>query len=253
MKPYYYLFFALLFIVSQLACNKDDDNNGVSRKLDFTTSTKAPGYQTYTYNTAGQLIEYERSESKFSIVDNGSELHFTMYNKDESRVAIDGVYTLNPDGNIISGVVANAFSLNNPYTSNFTFEYDNNGYMIKRTEVRSNGNTVTSDLVWTNGDLTSIVWKQNGNPLVTDVLEYDNGTPDKNGISDYLFDMPMNDFVGKVSKHLQKGSYSLVSPSTTPLYVYTYQYDLNSDGYPSVLKLDTSDSNYHEVITYHYQ
>ena len=248
----YSILFAFLTVCLFLACNKDDDNPSSSKRLDFTTSTLSAGYSVYTYNTAGQIIDYDRSDYKYSLTDNGSELHLVVFNKAENRVAIDGVYTLNADGNIISGVIAFALDLNHPYTSNFTYEYDNNGYMIKRTDVRSNGITFTSDLVWTNGDLTSVIWKQNGNDYVTDVLEY-SGTADKLGITQDLFYMPMNDFVGKVNKHLPKRGYSLMAPSSTPTSDYTFTYDLNNDGYPSTLTLDDSDNSYHEVITYHYQ
>jgi hypothetical protein len=235
-----------------MACNKDE-NPSSSKRLDFTTSTLSAGYSVYTYNTARQIIGYETDNYNSTITDNGNELHLLVFNKTENRTVVDGVYALNAEGNVISGVIAFTDNINDPYTSNIAYEYNNNGFMVKRTDVRSNGNTYTSDLIWTNGDLTSIIWTKNGSPYVTDFFEYNTGTADKLGITQDLFYMPMNDFVGKVNKHLPKRSYTLVAPSTTPATDYTYTFDLNSDGYPSTLTLDNTVNSYHEVISYHYQ
>jgi len=221
--------------------------------LDYTTSSKTTSPWVYTYNAEGQLIGYENNDYKYSLDVNGSQLHFLLFYYPENRPFIDAVYTLNADGNIASGHGNFTYDINAPYSSDFTYEYGPNGELFERAEVRSDGTFYHSDLFWTNGDLTSIIWQKNGSLYATDFLEYDTHTPDKLQISQDLFYMPINDFVGKLNQHLEKRSYTILAPNTTAAYSYTFTFDLDNDGFPTTLNLDTSDGIYHEVISYYYQ
>lgn len=252
MRPYS-LFISLLFIIIQLSCNKDDNNPAVTKLLDYTTSSKTASPWVYTYNTEGQLTGYENNDYKASLDANGNQLHFLLFYYPENRALIDGVYALNADGNIASGHVVSTYDINAPYSSDFIYEYGPDGKIAKRTEAQSNGTYYTADFFWNNGDLTSIIWKQNGNPYVTEFLEYDTSTPDKLHISQDLFYMPMNDFVGSLNQHLQKRSYTIVPPDNTQTNIYNYTFKLDGDGFPTTLNLDKTDDSYHELISYYYQ
>jgi hypothetical protein len=244
----------LLFISAFLACNKDDNNNSNQLKLlDYTTSDYYPDTSFYRYNNNNQIIGFEAYGDSSYITINGNQLHFTEYRKTESRTTAFATFTLNAEGNVISGLGSFSYDLSSPYTAIFSFTYDAEGHMTNKTEARSDGMTYSYDFGWTNGDLTTITWNFNGNLYLTNYLSYDVNSGNKLKIDNATFFIPVNDFTGKGSAHLIKGEYSIFAPGTTIDNMLDFTYTLDADGYPLTETVDEVSPAYHEVTTYHYQ
>src|SRR6187200_238823 len=115
---------SLLFIISLPACNKDDDNNpSGARLLDHYTTTAYPDTYHFDYNGSDQIIKTEYEEARTNIDISGNQLHFTEYRKLESREVSNATYTLNAQGNIISGHGSYSYNQSSPYTADITYVY----------------------------------------------------------------------------------------------------------------------------------
>ncbi len=248
------LLLAMLFLLYSLpSCNKDDNNNpNAIKELAFSTSSKNSDTTSYAYNSTGQLIKFEDKEDRDSVGINGNQLHYTEYRKTESRTTADATFNLNAQGNVISGHGNFSYSIAAPYTTDFTFTYDSAGHMTNRTDARNDGMTYSYDFIWTNEDMTSIIWKLNGNLYLTVAMDYDLNLLDKMGIGGAQFTMPMNSFIGITNQHLEKHQYTIFAPGPNIQDEYNYIYALDGDGYPSTLMITGIGNPFSDLITYYY-
>ena len=245
---------SLLFIISLPACNKDDDNNpSGARLLDHYTTTAYPDTYHFDYNGSDQIIKTEYEEARTNIDISGNQLHFTEYRKSESHEVSNATYTLNAQGNIISGHGSYSYNQSSPYTADITYVYDNAGNLVSRTYVRSDGMTYAYLNTWTNGDITSIAWTLNNNPYLVLYYEYDLNLENKLKLDEENFEAAVNSFVGNANQHLPKRRYTIFANDPTIVQEYTYAYSLDSEGFPDTLTIDGVSTVYHDVVTYHYK
>jgi len=251
MKPLIFLS-ALLFIFTLSACNKDDNNNG-HPNLDYSVSDLTNDTLFFDYDNHGDLNVFEDSGDSTYYTINGNLLHFINYKKSEKRTIADATFTLNSDGNIISGHGNFSYTLANPFSSDYTFTYDNAGNLTNINEVRSDGSYYEDAFVWINGDIIYINYINNGSTYYTRTLTYDLTKEDKIKINKESFLMPMNSHIGNMSRHLEQHEYSIYPPNTMGQYIYDFTYTLDQDGFPTLLSIFETDNSSTEVITYHYK
>jgi hypothetical protein len=253
MKPSFFLA-ALISVLYFSACNKDNDNpTGNTKQLTGYTGTQYADTVSYDYNSNGQIIGFENNYERYSLDITGSQVHFLDIRKEGSRTVADATFTLNGQGNIISGQGSFSYNIGGEYTSQFTFTYDSAGNLINSTDVRSDGNTRTYELAWTNGDITSRKWIQNGSLYFTQYYEYDTSLEDKNKVEWLKFLSPTNSFMGNSNKHLIKRYYAIFAPGSTVVQETTYAYNLDADGYPKTMTVTGITTPGTDVVTYHYQ
>jgi YD repeat-containing protein len=249
------LFFlaSLLFIFTSPACNKDDDNNpSGARLLDHYSTTLYPDTYSFDYNGSDQIVKTENEEDRTNIDISGNQLHFTEYRKQESREVANATFTLNAQGNIISGHGSFSYNQSSPYTADITYVYDGAGNLVSRTYVRSDSMTYAYLYTWANGDVTEIAWTLNNNPYLIQYYEYDLSLEDKLKLDEEKFQAAVNSFVGNANQHLPKRRYTIFANDPTIVQDYTFTYSLDSEGFPDILTVDGVSAVYHDVVTYHY-
>lgn len=247
-------FLALIPFLTLLSCNKDDDANPSGKKtLDFIQYTTYPDSAYYDFNSMGQIIREEASESRSTVTINGDQLHLVEYRKTESRNVADITYHLNAAGNVESGTGSISYIQSEPYTSAYSFEYNSDGYMTRRTDTRSNGDTWSFNYYWTNGDLTKMEWVYQGALYVTFYYEYDTSLEDKLQLDYNKLPIGNTSWTGKSSKHLPVRNYRIWAPGTDITGDYHYDYTLDSDGYIASYVVTDDPLTYTDTIIYHYK
>ncbi len=246
--------FCLIALISTLyliACNKDDNNpTGKTKQVTGYTTSQYKDTVSFNYNSAGQIIRVQDVEAVFTYDISGNQLHYTEDRKIGGLVG-DATFTLDASGKIVSG--HGSFSYSTPFTSQFTFTYDGSGNLTNRTDVRSDGNTWSYDYIWTNGDITSEKWNQNGSLYFTEFYEYDSNLADKNKLDGLKFLNTTNSFLGNSNQHLLKRTYSNFAPGTTTVQEATFAFSLDADGYPKNSTITYITTPGTDIVVYYYQ
>jgi len=248
--------FSLILFIT--ACDKDDPHNpnpNTGKILDFIEFTTSPDSLFYEFNNAGQIIRQEDLNSERTTVEvNGNQLHIVEYRTYESRTVADVTFNLNAAGNIATGQGNISYNIGSPYTTNYNYQYDNNGYLSERSDVRSDGDKWSYKYYWTNGDLTKWEWLHKDTLYLTFNFEYTGSIPDKIQL-DYnkLFLIGNTSWTGKSSAHLVTRSSRFFAPSTTNAYDYTYDYTLDSVGYVTSYIIGDNIGTYADTVIYHYK
>jgi len=251
-----YLFpVALIPLLFFTACNKDDDNSGgdTTKLLSYYTESMYPDTVSFGYNTNDEIILVEGNEDRQTIDINGNQLHYIEFRKTENREVANATFTMNSEGNVVSGQGSFSYSIGSPYTSQFTFTYDSQGNLVNRTDTRSDGHTVAYQFTWANGDLVKNEWIYNDTLYFTQYYEFNTNVEDKIELDWNKFLMGTNSFFGNNTKHLVQHSYDVYAPGSTIVHEYNITFNLDSDGYPitsTYTGISTPSTN---VITYHYQ
>jgi len=254
----YAILFALSLSLLLPACDKDDphDPDPTPKKvLDFIENTFYQDTLFYEFNSAGQIIRQEVTNDERVTVDvNGNQLHIVEYRIYESRTVADVTFTLNAAGNIATGQGNISYNMGSPYTADYTYTYNNDGYLTERTDVRSNGDKWTYKYYWTNGDLTKWEWLQKDTLYLTFDFEYEGSIPDKIQL-DYnkLSFLGNTSWTGKSSAHLVTRNSRFFAPSTTYAYDYTYDYTLDPDGYVTSYIIGDNIGTFADSVVYHYK
>lgn len=250
-----YLFFSVLVLVLFFsACNKDDDNPGGKTKLlDYYNSTSFPDTTRFDYDASKRLIQTDDGGSLRTIQLNGNQLHYIDFRTSENREVANATYTLNAEGNVISGQGSFSYNIGGSYTSNFTFLYDGTGNLITKTDTRSNGESRRYEYTWTNGDMTKLKWIFADTLYFTQFFEYDTNLDDKIKIDWYKFATATNSFFGNSNQHLRNHTYDIFAPGSTIVHENEFTYTFDSEGYP-VTSTGTGITNPGtETTSYHYQ
>lgn len=254
MKPYFFLttLTALLFLA---ACKKDKTVDPIDKTklLKSITSSRYNDTTSFAYNSSGQMIQTEGSEDRSTISVSGNQLHFVEFRKTENRETANATFTLNAQGNVVSGQGSFSYNLSAPYTAQYAFAYDGAGNLISRTETRNNGDVWLREFTWTNGDITTIKWIFNGALYLTINMEYYTDKEDKIQLDWDKFLTGTNSFFGNSNQHLIKHTETIFAPGSTVTQEYEFAYNLDTDGYPSTATVTGITSPSTNILTYYYQ
>jgi hypothetical protein len=193
----------------------------------------------YEYNTDGKLSKVIFKNGYSTYTYSSDTVTITNYGYKHIAIMIPPGIRVDSISSSMSVLSVKALILNSngyatkslssdPYSPDFglrineyTYEYDNSGYQIKKTYSLNNQYVETSS--WTNGNLTTkIITYNSGQPSSTSLYQYDIDKENK-------LIVPTSAFYGKTSKNLM--TQKTVGQETT----YTYSYELDNDGY--VLKV----------------
>lgn len=246
----------VIAIALNTGCKKnetDPNDGGTTKLLQKYTSTQYHDTISFGYNTIGQMIRSEGSEDRSTFEFTGNQLTYKEFRKTENRTTATATFNVNAQGNVVSGQGTFSYNLNAPYTAQFTFEYDGSGNLIKRTDARSDGNTWSYEFTWTNGDITTIKWINNGALYLTQTIAYYTDKEDKNKVDWDKFLSGTNSFFGNSNSHLRKHQQVVFAPGSTVTQEYSYDYTLGADGYPTMSEVTGITTPGTDVITYYYQ
>ncbi|MCB0524077.1 MAG: hypothetical protein H6576_04210 [Lewinellaceae bacterium] len=242
--------FALLVLLAFGACKKDDtkpNNNGstispssgkqlVSLKYDNNQSD--PSY--YEYDDKGRVIKYVDGDDVFTYSYIGNEVWATEFRTSDNRQVFNFKGVLNSAGNVIK---ATGVSNYNPAIFNnieFTFEYNSDGYLIRKTSVYENLYTYKVEYTYTNGNLTGVKTYKDGVFEYGGTYEYSSTKPNKIGLKWTDF-AGANTFAGKPNKNLH--TKYIASSGWYVNDVYTF----DSEGYPVTCTATYSDGKIYNL------
>lgn len=271
------LLFLLTLIFASLtfsSCSSDDnDNDGGKGSTDFGPKNvftgdlpKTIGYSTLKYNSNGLLEEVSNSYNKVTfeypsqVKSTSSSLIVIMKNNDleypEDSYTVE--FTIGSNG-FASGALQ-TYADNS--TETWAFRYNSDGQLnyMKRSE---GGNEVTT-ITYANGNITGVKMESDDKDegVFTTSIEY-TSTTHPNSIEnkgcimlfDITFGIDMDEMdiayyaglLGRATKHLPlKKTEQYVGETTSD--VYTFDWNLNTKGYPT--KLIYEDAEYNESVDF---
>ncbi|MEO6719607.1 MAG: hypothetical protein ABIN67_04535 [Ferruginibacter sp.] len=236
------ILFATIIAGALLSCKKE---NTIELHQGFNASIKPhsskllvkeifSGYYadtiSFAYNAQDRLITSANKEDQYSFIYNNNTVNIKDWRPLENRDVYDLSANLNADNTISGGQGSVSYLLNSPYNTNTTFIYDNQGYLIKKTDARTNAMIAEEKYFYAHGDLIQINYYENGVLVNTFKIEYSNFL-DKTNISIVKFDCLVDALFGKSSLHLISNIkvYNTENLMTTNE-IFTYQ--LDAGGYP---------------------
>lgn len=246
------LLFPALLLILMIACDKDDNvNPGSSKLLKSYTYTSDTDTLHFTYNANKELTRWEDSYGRETFTESGNKLHYVYFRKNENRNVADAMFNLDGNRRIISGHGDFSYNLADPFTSDFTFEYDANGNLVKWTDLQTDGDKRSYEMTWQNGDMTKVKWIYDDSLLLTFNITYSN-IEDKVRLDKYKFYFLTRDFFGNSSKHLLSHVEKILTPHTTSDTEWGFSYQMDNDGYPAKVFLNYITAVAKDTLEYHY-
>ena len=226
-----------------------------ARLLVKITDPLSPGTPlNFKYDAAGRLTETQilNSVSKYSYANNIFHGQFFDHNSylycDYENGKLDNTGKLLEATRVIHDPVLPDQKDKDVYT------YNAEGYITKWTRTyTATGEILSTDFMYTNGNLSTLVNSQNGQPYRrVEYTYYDNLlnklTLDlEKNIANYITDA----FTGKRSKNLMKTK-MIYDAQNVKLTDNLYTYEVDAKGYPVKVKLKSQISNYEADQVYEY-
>jgi hypothetical protein len=215
-----YLLFIALFVIL-FSCKKDDDQTQTSiakiKEIDHWINGSIVSSETYQYDSKGRII---REIEKAIINDSLTYTFNYMYYYSGSTITVK--YGLNSDSmELLSSYILNSkglvISVTNFNSGSNTYEYNSEGYLVKKISTSKSGETDSTLYDYQNGNIVS--WTFAGSVSYTKTYQYLTNTTntidlENKGIS----------FFGKQSKNLILNVITQY-PDQTDTIAYTYEFD----------------------------
>jgi hypothetical protein len=183
------------------------------------------------YDSQGRVTKFSDTEDVSSITYSGNEVQIKEWRNSENRQVLDLKGKLNAQGNITEATGTSEYNKNTIIQIKYTFEYDANGYMIRKIYNANNGATIYDHkYTFKGGNLSEVKVYLNGVLDYGGLWDYDPLKPDKNDFNWNQFGPP-NQFIGKMNKNLAV-KYTGTRPDASSWWV-TNNYTLDKEGYPT--------------------
>ncbi len=240
--------FALSLLVLFSACKKEDPIEvpveAGKRLVGISTDGDEGPPSSIEYDDNGRVVKYEDAEDLTRFSYKGNEVSITEWRKTENREVFNFKGLLNAKGQLYYGTAHSSYNLNNVEEQVYTFEYDANGYMIRKTRNGNQGASIyVYEFSYEHGDMKEYKVYWNGAFNYGGAWEYDLSKQDKTNLNSQQFNGP-NKFTGKTNRHL-----ATKYTGNTGWYV-NMVYTFDAQGYPSSNTLTYDDG---DVIKLHYQ
>jgi hypothetical protein len=250
MKTINFSLYFLISIIAFSACKKNSNDNepyipdNGSSIPKIATITGSVDTTFFQYNSSGKLIKEINWSGYQTLEYSGNTVTLKDYSKG-GVIQSTEIYTLNPRGQAISSSYTGKkkstegkYLSEGNFSTTYTYEYDNNGYLIREMYPISESIHDTVVYTITNGNVTQV--KYPGNEYFNYTYTNSNNTIGKEneGIS----------FLGKQNKNLGKSSTHTYQSQTSNPTTSTYEYDNKG----RVKMLTTSDGSSSWSVTYTY-
>jgi YD repeat-containing protein len=251
MKPKILFLSTLLCLILASACKKDSGDSPLAKIQSLTTysSTGAiANITTYLYDDQGRIARQSVSDGSYTTFEYTSTTVTTNTHRSDAFLLETDVYTLNSKGqaqSLTSTTYSGSGSTTTSVVKNYSFEYDNSGYLVKtsgsstvglsvykyaNTYTIASANTATASLTstqnYTSGSNTTSY-------VVSDTYAYGYLAGKTNSIGNANMGIT---FLGTQNNNLTDSctrvnisSYPNVATSTNSTIYYTYEY--NDNGY----------------------
>ena len=246
-------FFALLLALVFGACKKDDivlpDPNTpdtAKRFMGFTYEGNKYAPVTVEYDSKGRVTRLDEGEDVSTLTYTGNEVSISEWRKEDNREVFNFKGKLNALGNMTEGSGTSEYNKGQLRQVKYSFEYNAEGYIAKKTQNYDNGATVYEFLyTYKDGNLTGFQVLTNGVYEYGGSWEYDTTHEDKTGINWNHFN-PGNTFTGKTNRNVAV-KYTGHRPGTPDWYsTSTFVYD--SEGYPVSNAVNVSNGNAYKLL-----
>lgn len=248
-------FFALLLVLVFASCKKDDTTlpqdpgspNTAKRFMGFTYEGNKYAPVTVEYDAKGRVTRFDDGGDVSTLTYSGNEVTIKERRTDDgNREVFNFTGKLNAQGNMTEGSGISEYNQGQPRQVKYTFEYNAEGYMTKKTQNYDNGATVYEFLyTYKDGNLTGFQVLTNGVYEYGGSWEYDTAHEDKLGINWNHFG-PANQFTGKTNRNVAV-KYTGHRPGTQDWHsTSTYVYD--SEGYPVSCAVNISNGNSYKLL-----
>lgn len=234
--------FGLSLLVLLSACKKDDPVIETSKKLvKMTNADKESDFMTIEYDNQGRVIKSTNDEDFTTFTYSGNEVKIKEWRITENREVFSFTGTLNDKGNLTQGTAISQYNLSAVEGLTFTFEYNKDGYMTKKTRTSSSGDVYVYEYTYSKGNMTAYKVFRNGVFDWGGTWEYSDTPADKSNLNWEQFNGP-NKFTGKTNK-LLPSKYT----GNTGWYVH-WTYTLDNQGYPTSITSTYDDGDVYKFL-----
>ncbi|HLP95913.1 MAG TPA: DUF4595 domain-containing protein [Saprospiraceae bacterium] len=234
--------FGLSLLVLLSACKKDDPVIETSKKLvKMTNANKASDFIAIEYDAQGRVTKSADESDEVTITYNGNEVKIKEWRTTENREVFSFTGKLNEKGYVTQGIAVSQYNQSSVTGQTFTFEYNNDGYMTKKTRTDSNGDVYVYEYTYSKGNMTAYKVYRNGVFDWGGTWEYSDTPADKSNLNWEQFNGP-NKFTGKTNK-LLPSKYT----GSTGWYV-NFSYTLDNQGYPTSVTSTYDDGDVYKFL-----
>jgi YD repeat-containing protein len=198
--------FSLSLLLLLNACKKDDGNDDTLAaapkklvKMSYENNVSAPS--TIEYDAQGRVVRFDDGEDVTTFTYNGNEVKIKEFRTSENREVFSFTGQLNAKGYLVQGTAISQYNQSSVEGQTFTFEYDNNGYMTKKTRTGSGGNVYVYEYTYSKGNMIGFKVYLNGVFSYGGNWEYADNKADKSKLNWEQFNGP-NTFTGKTNQLL---------------------------------------------------
>lgn len=235
--------FGLSLLVLLSACKKDNDPViETSKKLvKMTNATKESDFTVIEYDAQGRVTKSADESDEVTITYNGNEVKIKEWRTTENREVFSFTGKLNEKGNLTEGTAISQYNQSSVEGLTFKFEYNNDGYMTKKTRTSSNGDVYVYEYTYSKGNMTAYKVYRNGTFDWGGAWEYSDTPADKSNLNWEQFNCA-NKFTGKTNK-LLPSKYT----GSTGWYV-NFTYTVDGNGYPSSVTSTYDDGDVYKFL-----
>ncbi len=245
----------LAVFLSFVACKKDDSTQSTDIVPNTEKSKKLMGFSyennkysplSIQYDAQGRVTVFDDGEDVATMKYDGNEVKVNEWRKSENREVFSFTGKLNEQGLLVEGNGISAYNTSAIRPVKFTFEYNNEGYMIRKVQSYDNGALVYEFVnTYTNGNLTSFKAIKDGTYDYGGEWEYDLSKTNKININWEHF-YQGNTFTGKTNKNMAI-KYTGKRPGTQDWFS-THLYEYDKDGYPISCATSVSNGNAYKLL-----
>jgi hypothetical protein len=241
----HYAILSLLFLVLLNSCKKDDSIEpiAVSKKL-VKMSFADPASTPYVieYDAQGRVSRIQEDDDEIiTLTYNGNEVKVKAFRTSENREVFSFAGTLNAKGYLVQGTAISQYNISTVTGQTITYEYNQDGYMTKKTIATSQGDVYVYEYTYSKGNMTAYKAYRNGNFEWGGTWEYSDTPADKSNLNWEQFNFP-NKFTGKTNK-LLPSKYMASSG-----WFVNYNYTIDNQGYATSNTLTFDDGKVNKVF-----
>jgi hypothetical protein len=205
----------------------------------------------FQYDNTGRLVTEQSNVRKYTFVYGINTCHFEDFHKPQNRLIRSAEYTMNNTGHVTKSLETIYDTPNISYTSDQSFEYDIEGYLINWKYKDSNSpDLYESKYVYTQGNLAQKADFKNGVLQMTIKYTYTN-LPDKVNVDQLSSMIFTQELFGHPNKNLRSNT-EYYDSNNVKIGEGTYSYETDTEGYPAKLLFHDANVNkdYHISFVY---
>ena len=247
------LMISIAMFMMLASCKKDkqssEPTSGVLKAITYPAS---PGFFKFDYDNSGRLIKVSGDWGNAIYEYSNGGLIYKEFYHNQATPSYIITAILNADATIKSANYSD-ISPNNTINGTLAFNYDANGYLVKKTDESVADGKQEWIYTWTNGNVSKIEEFKNGSPTNTFYEDYYADKLNTTNINSWFMRTYYNKgLIGKINKNLSKQELSKNSINVINSY-YSFTYDLDANG--NILKTTSKNmvTNVDYVSNFQYQ